>query len=70
MPAIDTATAKRLAEKLHRVNSYVVNTKRASLIGSTTSNEMAIASSLLKDVIGTLMDLPGQTDYYGNRTER
>jgi hypothetical protein len=68
---IDNATAKALAEKLHSANRCVISAKR-----DVTANPMSArtsasnASAIIKEVIEALLDQPGQTDYYGNPTER
>ena len=59
--------AKRLAAKLHRANGFVVDAKRTRDPGKL-ERYTTEASNLIGEVIGTLMDMHGQTDFYGNPT--
>ena len=64
---IDAREAKRLASVLHAANSQMWDAQRA---GDTSHARTAHVSKLIGEVIGRLMDMPGQTDYYGNPTCR
>lgn len=60
-----------LAEKLHNANRCIVSAKRDVYANPASAQTSASnASAILKDVIATLMDAPGVTDFYGNPTCR
>jgi hypothetical protein len=66
---MEASERKALAAKLHRANS-LVNQSRLANDGFQRSEIAGDASKLIKEVIESLMDSSGMTDYYGNPTER
>ena len=64
---IDTPEAKRLARLLHKANSQMWDAARNGEPMIARQYTLS-ASKLICEVISRLMDLPGQTDYYGNPT--
>lgn len=67
---MDNATRKTLAGYLHAANKQVVAGKNSHLPTWERNQALNEASGLIKEVIETLMDGPGMTDFYGNPTAR
>ena len=61
---INTRDARRMAGYLHTVNSLMVAVERRDATPATLKK----ARELLTRVMGELMELRGQTDFYGNPT--
>ena len=66
---INAREAKRLAGLLHKANSQMWDAARNGEPMYARQHTLS-ASKLIGEVIGFLMDMPGQTDYYGNPTCR
>jgi hypothetical protein len=66
---ISVREARRLAAKLQKVNGLVWDAQRTN-DRQRVKAYAGEASSLIKDVIEVLMDMHGQTDFYGNPTSR
>lgn len=68
---LSNSEAKALAAKLHDANLAVIDAKRTAQSWPWgAAGHADTASKIIKEVIESLMDMPGQTDYYGNPTQR